>query len=80
MGKIAEALEGAGIDIGDVFGHTGDKYVVGEAAVDQAMKIEDADTRREVLGNVATQATRVTFGGSHEEAMSILSDIILGNK
>ena len=78
MGKIAEALEAADINIDDVFGHTGDKYIVAETALDDAMKIDDEDERRAVLGVVGTQAARVSFGGDHDEMLSILDDVLKG--
>jgi len=78
MGKIAAALEAADINIDEVFGHTGDKYIVAETALDDAMKIEDEDERRAVLGVVGTQAARVSFGGSHDEMLSILDTVLKG--
>ena len=78
MGRIAEALEAADINIDEVFGHTGDKYIVAETALDDAMKIEDEDDRRAVLGVVGTQAARVSFGGSHDDMLAILDDVLKG--
>lgn len=78
MGKIAAALEAADINIDDVFGHTGDKYIVDENCLADAMKIEDEDTRRSVLKVVGTQAARVSFGGNHEEMLEILDGVLKG--
>ena len=74
LGKVSEALEG--IVPEDFFGHTGDKYIVGGNALEQALKIADEDTRRDVTKVVSTQAARCNFGGSNEEALDILRDVI----
>lgn len=72
--KVAAALEGVVPE--DFFGHTGDKYIVGPNALEQALKIEDEDARRSVTKVVGTQATRANFGGSNEEALNILRDVL----
>ena len=72
--KVSAALEG--IVPEDFFGHTGDKYVVGDDALNEALKIADEDKRRDVVKVVGTQAARCNFGGSNEEALAILQDVI----
>lgn len=74
LGEVATALEGIVPD--DFFGHTGDKYVVGDDALSQALSIADENTRRDVIKVVGTQAARCNFGGSNEEALDILRDVI----
>lgn len=74
LGKVSDALDG--IVPEDFLGHTGDKYVTTATSVNEAMAIEDKDTRRDVLHIVCTQAARTKFGGSHDEMLSILSDVL----
>ena len=76
LGKVSDALDGIVPD--DFLGHTGDKYVVGDKAVIQALEIDDANTRRDVLKMVATQAARTKFGGSHDEMLEILDEVLKG--
>lgn len=76
LGKVSAALEGIVPD--DFLGHTGDKYVVGDKAVVQALELDDVDTRRDVLKIVATQAARTKFGGTHEEMLQILDEVLKG--
>ena len=72
--KVSAALEG--IVPEDFFGHTGDKYVVGDDAINEALRIEDEDNRRDVTKVVSTQAARCNFGGSNQEALDILREVI----
>ena len=74
LGKVAAALEG--IVPEDFFGHTGDKYVVGGDALSQALKVDDIDDRRTVVKVVGTQAVRPNFGGTNEEALDILREVM----
>lgn len=74
LGKVSDALDG--IVPEDFLGHTGDKYVTTSTSVNEAMAIEDKDTRRDVLHIVATQAARTKFGGTHDEMLQILSDVL----
>lgn len=74
LGKVATALEGVVPE--DFIGHTGDKYIVGKDALSQALKIADENDRRSVAKVVGTQAARCNFGGSNEEALRILQDVI----
>lgn len=74
LAKVSEALDGIVPD--DFIGHTGDKYIVDTDALVQALKIADVDTRRDVVNVVGTQAARANFGGSNEEALNILRDVI----
>ena len=72
--KVGDALEG--IVPADFIQFSGDKKIVGDQALAQALKIADEDDRRNVVKVVATQATRANFGGSNEEALRILQDVI----
>jgi len=74
LGKVSEALDGIVPD--DFFGHTGDKFVVGGEALSQTMKIDDDSDRAVVAKIVGTQAARTKFGGSNEEALEILREVI----
>ncbi len=74
LGKVSDALEG--IVPEDFLGHTGDKYVVGDDSLNEALRIDDEDARRDVTKVVSTQAARCNFGGSNEEALRILNDVI----
>jgi hypothetical protein len=74
LGQVSEALNGIVPD--DFFGHTGDKYVVGGEALSQTMKIDDDSDRAVVAKIVGTQAARTKFGGSNEEALDILREVI----
>jgi hypothetical protein len=72
--KVSAALDGIVPD--DFFGHTGDKYIAGPECLNQALKIADEDARRNVVKVVGTQATRANFGGSNEEALNVLREVI----
>lgn len=74
--KVFAALEGVVPE--DFLLSTGEKYVVGETAVDDALKIEDEDVRRSVVKIVSTQAARTKFGGSHDEMLEILDSVLKG--
>lgn len=74
LAKVAAALEG--IVPEDFFGHTGDKYIAGPECLVQALKIADENDRRNLVKVVGTQATRANFGGSNEEALAVLKDVI----
>lgn len=74
LGKVSAALEG--IVPADFLGATAPKYVVSGNAVDQALKIEDETTRETVVDMVTTQAARCKFGGSNEEALNILREVL----
>lgn len=74
LGKVSAALDGIVPD--DFFGHTGDKYIAGPECLTQALKIADEDERRNVVKVVGTQATRANFGGSNEEALAVLQNVI----
>ena len=74
LSKVAAALEG--IVPEDFFGHTGDKYIAGPECLVQALKVTDEDERRNLVKVVGTQATRANFGGSNEEALAVLKDVI----
>ncbi len=74
LGKVSAALDG--IVPADFLKATQAKYVVGPKAVGQALDIEDEDTRATVVDMVTTQAARCKFGGSNEEALNILRDVL----
>ncbi len=74
LGKVSAALEG--IVPTDFLGATAPKYVVSGNAVDQALKIEDESMRETIVDMVTTQAARCKFGGSNEEALNILRDVL----
>jgi len=74
LGKVSAALEG--IVPADFLGATSPKYVVSGNAVDQALKIEDESMRETVVEMVTTQAARCKFGGSNEEALNILREVL----
>ncbi len=74
--KVSDALEG--IVPEDFFGHTGDKFVVGDNALVQALEIKDESDRRVATKIVSTQAARCKFGGTPEEMLEILSEVMEG--
>ena len=76
LARVSDALEG--IVPEDFFGHTGDKYIVGDNAVTQALELDDEADRRAVVNIVATQAARTKFGGDDEEMLKILSEVLKG--
>ena len=76
LGKVSEALDGIVPD--DFLGHTGEKFVTTSTSIADAMKIEDLDTRRDVMKMVATQAARTKFGGTHDEMLEILDEVLKG--
>ena len=77
--KVSKALEGIVPD--DFLGATSEKHIVGNAALNEAFaKCKNDDQLRDVLKIVATQACRVTFGGSHEEMVAILDTVLRGDE
>ena len=74
LGKVSAALDG--IVPADFLKATQAKYVVGPKAVGQALDIEDEAQRATIVEMVTTQAARCKFGGSNEEALDILRDVL----
>ncbi len=74
LGKVSAALEG--IVPADFLGATQPKYVVSGNAVDQALQIDDETMRETIVDMVTTQAARCKFGGSNEEALNILREVL----
>lgn len=74
LGKVSAALEG--VVPADFLKATSPKYVVSGNAVDQALQIEDETMRETVVEMVTTQAARCKFGGSNEEALNILREVL----
>ena len=74
LGKVSKALDG--IVPADFLKATAAKFVVGPKAVGQALDLEDEAQRATVVGMVTTQAARCKFGGSNEEALDILRDVL----
>jgi hypothetical protein len=78
LNKVSKALEG--IVPEDFLGATSEKFIVTGDSMNQAFaNVKDNDRLRDVLKIVATQAARVTFGGSHEEMLSILDATLKGD-
>lgn len=77
--KVSKALDGIVPD--DFLGATSEKHIVGADSLNQAFaKCKDNDQLRDVLKIVATQACRVTFGGSHDEMVKILDTVLRGDE